>query len=290
MTDQADHLRKLVRDTIETRPSLAPGLPLIAISGSDASTGISALMTDVALELVALGKRVVVVDANLESPLLSNQHRSDNRCSLSTVLSGDATVKETLCTLDDGLLLLPGNPVENAPPELNRETFNRLHSELTDLQSLADIVLVDTGNGMTPWVQNWWQAAAQIVLVTTSEERSITNAYTMVKHASRGNADNQLKLVVNQCDNEDSAARITARFAATCLRFLGVGVVESQPVPVGAIGLREYTRAVRLLASDLLSESVVSRRRVASGRASFGTMPALSEKLDYSLKHLQQSA
>lgn len=290
MTDQADHLRQLVRDSIEAQPSLSPGIPLVAVSGSLPSIGATTLVFETAQALTALGKRVLMVDANLECPTLGNLKSPSGRYALEDVLNGGTSVKEALQSVGDKLQLLPGKPIGSTPPELNRASLDRLLAELNNLQALAEIILVDVGQGMTPWVQNWWQAAQQIVLITTCDEQSITTAYTMVKLASQPTADSQLKLVLNQYDNESSAARIAERFADTCGRFLGVNVAESQAVPHSAAGQREYQRALRLLASDILSESLISYRRLPNGDASQRLMPALPENLEQSLKHLQHTA
>ena len=170
MTDQADQLRKLVRDTIESQPNAAPGLPLVALSGGTPQVGVTSTLLSLARELGNFGKRVLVIDANLSSPAVHESFPLRFPYTLVDVLNGQATLKEASQSAGDGLFVLPGSRSTDAVPKLQSETLSKLFAGLQGWQSQVDVVLADVGYGMTPWVNVWWHHANQVVLVTTPEE------------------------------------------------------------------------------------------------------------------------
>lgn len=53
------------------------------------------------------------------------------------------------------------------------------------LDKLYDIILIDTGAGLSQNVMSFIMAADEIILVTTPEPTAITDAYALVKMVSR---------------------------------------------------------------------------------------------------------
>ena len=288
MSDQADQLRKLVRETVEARPSLAPGLPIVVFSGGDEGVGTTSLALDASKELVQLGKSVLLVEANLHRPALAERYSVTSRLCLAEVLNGKVSVKEAIWPTPEGIQLLAAQPNSASSAELNRAAFGRFLSELRGLHAQADVVLVDAGSGMTPWMQSWWRAAHQSFLITTTDEESIKGAYASIKLASWGDVDGKLKLVINRSDNEDSALRIADRFVSTCRRFLGVNVGQATPLADAENFAVAYSRSTRLLATDIVSESLVISERMASNTPG-NRLPSLPEKLDYSSNQVQHT-
>lgn len=289
MSDQADLLRKLVRETVESRPSLAPGLPIIVFTGGTEGVGTSSVVWQVAQELLSLGKRPLVVDANLQRPSFAEKAGIEPQQSLSDVLNGKTSVKEALTNTPESIQLLTGKPVADSPPEMNRPAVTRLLRELRSLNAFGDVVLVDNGSGMSPWTQSWWRASQQVFLLTTVSEDSIKSAYATVKLSSWGDADGKLKLIINRCDHEESARRITESFAATCRRFLGVCVGEAAPIPDRETSATAHHRAIRLLATEIVSESLVTNDRIAAYVPKTNRLPALPEELAHSAKQAQHT-
>jgi len=69
MSDQADQLRRLVRETVQQDRTLKPGPPLVVVNGSQKGVGATTIAFQLAKELATQGKRTVLVDANPASPM-----------------------------------------------------------------------------------------------------------------------------------------------------------------------------------------------------------------------------
>lgn len=278
MSDQADQLRQLVRQTVQQHPALAPGVPLIVVSGGKGGVGVSTVATELVYALASLGKRAVLVDANPLQPDVANRLGLDVRDGLAEVLDGSRSVVETLQPMGDSMQLLPGRWAADTPPELGRVAVRRLIDQLRTLHAQADVVVLDAGSGMSPWVQQLWKAAQQILLVSTDESVAVMDSYAAVKLSPWGDVDGKLRLVVNRCDDAQVAREVGERFAATCRRFLGIRVspaipVGSKPDIVASVTKREqsseqeFHQSTRLLAAEVMSTSLVSLSKASNDRA-----------------------
>ncbi|MCH7752662.1 MAG: hypothetical protein IH898_10975 [Planctomycetes bacterium] len=290
MPDQADQLRQLVRQAVEARPTLGPGAPIVVLSGGRSGVGTTTLAIQLARELTRLGKRTVLVDANLAKPQLAARLEVPTHGCLADVLDGSRSVGEVLQLVDEGVSLLASRPTIDAPPHLNRAAIARLLMGLRSLGSQADVVLVDAGHGMSPWAERWWRAAQQVFLIATPQEAAVKDSYLAVKLAPWGDADGKVQLVVNQCDDRLSAEQITKRFSITCRRFLGLHVEGAPPVACSqgetegetftADASVAFCQSVRLLATEIISHNVVVRSRIASRQANH------NERLGEPLAHM----
>jgi flagellar biosynthesis protein FlhG len=265
MHDQADQLRKLVRDAVDAHGDLAPGAPIIAISGGSSGAGVTTIACGLARELAGLGKHVVLVDANLAAPRIAENFAAKAHGTLAEVLAGTRRAVEVLAPAGDGVRLLAG--AEQADAALNNEAFIRLARELAALGRQSDVVLLDAGHGMNPWIDRLWHIAQQVMLVATPASTAILDAYAAVKLAQHDRLAGKLRLVLNQCDRPADAARMHASFAETCARFLACTL--HAPIDLPAMQAPEdepWRRAIRMIAADLACDFRPVAGRMPLGR------------------------
>ncbi|MCH2115171.1 MAG: adenylyl-sulfate kinase [Pirellulales bacterium] len=287
MFDQADPLRNLVRTTVQAHPALRPGVPLVVLTGGPSVVGTSTVALQLTRELAQLGKRAVLVDADLVQTKLTRQLGVARSGCLADVLAGNRSAVEVLAPVCDQVCLLPGRWDPSAPPELHRLALQRFFSEVRNLHSRADVVVLDAGEGMSPWVQQMWQAAQQILMITSTDSKEVTETYAMIKLAPRDDVDGKLRLVVTGAEDRAGAERVGVNFAATCRQFLGVKIgphvtLARSTAPDSANAStrrvsddRAFTQSVRSLAADLMSHCLVladsaSQRADIRGAANLG--------------------
>ena len=135
---------------VQARPTLGPGAPIVVLSGGRVVWGPRPLAIQLARELARLGKRTVLVDANLAEPQLADRLDVQPHGCLADVLDGSRSVGEVLQVVDEGVSLLSLPADHDSYPKLNRAAVARLLAELRSLGEQADIVLVDAGHGMSP--------------------------------------------------------------------------------------------------------------------------------------------
>ena len=270
MTDQADQLRQLVRQAVKARPTLGPGAAIVVLTGGLRGVGTTSLTVQLARELARLGQRTLLVDANLENPQLGDRLAVEPRETLADVLNGNRSLAEVLEVVDESISLVASPRQSDSTPDLTNSAIARLLTELSQLGAQTDVVLVDAGHGMTPWVQRWWRAAQQVFLITTEQQTVIKESYLTAKLAPWGDADGKLRLVVNQCNDRHTAQRISERFSATCRRFLGLHVAAAPPIArdenesLAANSDGAFCQSTRLLATEIVSHTLVVGARLAN--------------------------
>ena len=92
------------------------------------------------------------------------------------------------------------------------------------LDSIADIILIDTGAGLADSVMNFVMAADEVILVTTPEPTSITDAYALIKMVSKRDKNKCIKLVVNRAEDNAEAREILNKLTVVSERFLSLKI------------------------------------------------------------------
>lgn len=200
----------------------------IAITSGKGGVGKTAFTINVGVALSELGKRVCIVDADLGTANVDVLLNMTPRYNLAHVINGERNIFDVLLQGPRGLVVLPGGSGLQELTDLDERQFGKLLAQFHRLERYADVMLLDTGSGLSRSVTNFVQAADETVVLTTPEPHAITDAYALIKVASRNGADLKLQLVVNRVQNDAEAGEIarkmmfaSQRFLETDMRFLG---------------------------------------------------------------------
>ena len=66
---------------------------------------------------------------------------------------------------------------------------------------------------------NFVMAADEVILVTTPEPTSITDAYAIIKAVSKRDSNKTVKLIINRAENATEANNITNKFSMVTQNF-----------------------------------------------------------------------
>lgn len=116
----------------------------VGLTSFGAAEGKTTICLQLAISLAQIGKRVLLVDADLRKSVLAGRLRVKGKMEgLSHYLSGLANVNELLCETDiDGLyIMFAGARVPNSTDLLSSEGFKRL---IPALKENFDYIIVDT--------------------------------------------------------------------------------------------------------------------------------------------------
>lgn len=228
-TDQADTLRQLAGrargDSIASdRLQLRESLRVISVTSGKGGVGKSSVVVNLAQSLTALGKRVLIVDANPGMGDICLRLGREAPYRLNHVLSGDRTLEETVIDGGDGISILPaGMGVQQYTSLSPSERFSLLQGMMR-LEDGFDYFLIDTGAGISANVTSFAAVAREIMLVVTPEPTSIMDAYALVKTLSGRDGALRFRLLVNMCRDADEGASLFAKLSAITGRFLEVSM------------------------------------------------------------------
>ena len=231
MHDQANELRLLARQwAAEARPS-AGGPRKIVVSAGKGGVGTTTVAVNLAAALGRQGCRTVLVDADFSGADAAMLCGIESRDTIADVLSGRRSVHEVLQPGPGGIQVVPGIWSPGSIPDCSPAAQQRLLRELDHLGRHAEVVVLDAGSGLNHIVQRFWQAADELLVVTTVEAVSIMDAYAAIKLLLAERVPATVRTVVNQSPQAEVAVGVHARIAQACQRFLGLRVDRGGSVP-----------------------------------------------------------
>jgi flagellar biosynthesis protein FlhG len=234
LMDQATQLRTLARTAAQATavsaaiPSPArPRANVIAITSGKGGVGKSNIAVNLAIQLAAAGRDVVLLDADLGLANADVLCNVDLPYNLSHVIARKKELPDVLIQAPGGFRLIGGASGLARMADLSDFDRQRLVNALGELETQADIILIDTGAGISPNVLSFTRAADHVLVVTTPEPTAITDAYAVIKVISRDGGERRLSLLVNQARNPTEARVVYERIAKVAKQFLNVNVDEA---------------------------------------------------------------
>ncbi|MCA1959021.1 MAG: MinD/ParA family protein [Nitrospira sp.] len=204
---------------------------VVAVSSGKGGVGKTNVVANWAVALGRSGKRVLVLDADLGLGNLDVLLGLVPRHTIEHVLSGVCTLKEICLEGPAGIQVLPAS---SGVPHLTSLTESQqlvIQEQLEELAAGMDVLLIDTGAGISPNVTFFASAAHEIVIVVTSEPTSLTDAYALIKVLTRRYRERRFKVLVNQARGPREAAEVFRRLDTAVDRFLQVAVEPIGYVP-----------------------------------------------------------
>jgi len=199
---------------------------LIAVTSGKGGVGKSNVALNVAVELVRSGLRVAVMDADLGTANLHLMAGLRNGQTLRDVISGDCDIERIITSVSDGPDLVPGSSgifeLANLPPHRRQI----LIAELRKLESRYDVILIDTAAGVAGTVLDFVASSDFVLVVTTAETTSITDAYALIKLTSERNPCCGIGIVVNRLRSAREGAATIGRISNCARRFLGRSLLD----------------------------------------------------------------
>ena len=251
--DQAERLRELARrqggtperTDGETSVAAAPRRPhktrVIAITSGKGGVGKTNLTVGLALALHAAGCRVLVIDADLGMANVDVVLGTSSKKHLLNLLETGTELKDVLVHGPYGVDYISGGSGIEKAQEFRPEERATLLDKLAGAGDLYDIVLIDTGAGLGKNVMEFILAADEVILLTTPEPTSLTDAYAVLKAYSMYATEPHIELVVNRVYDERESREVVEKLQQTATRFLHM--------EVGCLGYiyedASVTRAVR---------------------------------------------
>lgn len=182
-----------------------PSVRAIGVTSFGAAEGKSTISLQVALSFAQMGKRVLLVDADLRKSVLPSRLRLKNKVDgLSHYLSGLANVSELLCETDvPGMyIMFAGTRVPNSAELLGSDNFAKLIPALKDV---FDYIIVDTaplGQVIDCAVIAQYLDGVVMVVDTTKNSYKLERR---VKNQIQKAGGKVLGVVLNQVDYNDRA-------------------------------------------------------------------------------------
>lgn len=231
--DQAEGLRVLMNESAKKRrppsardldrpePARPQGPRVISVSSGKGGVGKSNVVANVAFALTQMDRKVLVWDADLGLANMDVLLGLTPRYTIEHLLTRQKKVTEILLQGPGGMTILPASSgvLELVALDESQKIF--LLGELDGIAESVDVLLIDTGAGISSNVLYFNMAAEESIIVATPEPTSITDAYALMKVLSTRHHKKRFTILVNAARDGQEAKEVFRKISRVVDRFLG---------------------------------------------------------------------
>lgn len=194
------------------------------ITSGKGGVGKTTISVNVGIALAQAGVRTILFDADLQLANIDVMLRLQPEFSLQHVVARQKTLTEILCPGPEGLLVIGGGSAIPSLMAAGPKRMSLFAEQIDELSSVADCLIFDTGAGLDNRVMAFCQMADEIIIVTTPDPASVTDAYATIKVASKKIDPKPIRVVVNMASGPEEANYIFSTLAGITKRFLDIDI------------------------------------------------------------------
>ena len=229
MRDQAEELRMRM---LRSQNKLGRSIAVVSGKGGVGKSNFSMNFTTT---LSAQGKKVMLIDMDIGMGNIHILLGKSVPTNLKDYLVGDQSLESVMFEGPNGLQYISGGSGLSGVMEWTEDMFNRLIEAFEYLQKNFDYIVFDMGAGATSQTLDLLVAVDDIIVITTAEPTSITDAYSMMKYIYYKDSEKNFFLICNRAYTEEEGSETTGRLKLAMEKFLSkeitvLGILPEDPV------------------------------------------------------------
>ena len=230
--DQAEQLRNIIKaNPINQRPLAR----VIAVTSGKGGVGKSNTSINLAIQMRRMGQRVIILDADFGLANIEIMFGTVPKHNFCDLIYQGKNIKEIITWGPMEVGFISGGSGIAGLSNLSREYLTYIIQSLAELDAIADIVIVDTGAGISDAVLEFLVASGEILVVTTPEPTSITDSYSLLKalkrHPRFSEKASQVKVIANKVDSQNEGQALFNKLNAVVSRYLKLPITYLGAVP-----------------------------------------------------------
>ncbi len=231
--DQAQQLRNIIK---MNQPSQQrPLARVITVTSGKGGVGKSNTAINLAIQFTKLGQRVIILDADFGLANIEIMFGTVPKYNLSDLIYQGKDITEIITWGPGNVGFISGGSGIAGMSNLSREYLLYIIQNLVKLDSIADIIIIDTGAGISDAVLEFLVASGEILLITTPEPTSITDSYSLVKALNRHPRYirdlTQIKIIANRVEDPQDGQNLYTKLNTVVARYLKVPIMYLGSVP-----------------------------------------------------------
>lgn len=230
--DQATGLRRMVKGKADkiyrlrrdrgSESFTSGSIPrVIAITSGKGGVGKTNAVGNLAIACQRMGKKVLIFDADLGLANIDIIFGLHPKYTIGEVIKGEKELSQIIVTGPEGVAVMPASSGVQELAHLTEGQKINLLNEFDTLNKSFDILLIDTGAGISSNVIYFNLAAQERIVVVTPEPTSITDAYALMKVMFHQHGTKSFLLLVNMVKDEREAKSVYQHLTRVVARFMG---------------------------------------------------------------------
>ncbi len=230
--DQAEQLRNIIKMN-NTQPRQVARV--ITVTSGKGGVGKSNVAINLAVQFHKRGNRVIIFDADFGLANIEVMFGAIPKHNLADLIYQGKNIREVITWTPMGIGFISGGSGIAGLSNLGRDHINYLIQNLAELDSLADVIIIDTGAGISDAVLEFLVASGEVLLVTTPEPTSITDSYSLLKALNRHprfkKENTLIRVVSNKVETFEEGRQLFSKLNAVVMRYLKIPITFLGVVP-----------------------------------------------------------
>jgi flagellar biosynthesis protein FlhG len=222
VTDQAEGLRR------QRNPK---PVKVLAVTGGKGGVGKTNICANLAIAMCMLGRRVMLLDADLGLANVDVLLGLQPAHSLADVVSGERRLQDIIVTGPAGVRVIPGASGLAEMANLTPAQHAGIIHAFSELTEDLDALLIDTAAGISDGVLRFCSAANEVLVVVCDEPTSITDAYALIKVLSTEHNVSRFRIITNMTHQGGDGRSLFEKLLRVSERFLQVTLDHAGSVP-----------------------------------------------------------
>ena len=228
--DQAEQLR-IIKANMQSRPLAR----VITVTSGKGGVGKSNTAINLAIQFRKMGQRVIILDADFGLANIEIMFGAVPKHNLCDLIYQGKRINEIITWGPMDVGFMSGGSGIAGMSNLSRDYLMYIIKNLSELDSIADIIIVDTGAGINDAVLEFLVASGEILLVTTPEPTSITDSYSLLKalyrHPRFREDITKVKMISNRVEKEAEGVVLFNKLNSVVTRYLKIPMTYLGSVP-----------------------------------------------------------
>ncbi|MBF0368372.1 MAG: MinD/ParA family protein [Magnetococcales bacterium] len=203
----------------------------MAVTSGKGGVGKTLVSVNLAIAFARQGLKVLVIDADLGLANIDVVLGLTPQYTIQDVLDGGMSLSEVAITGPMGITILPAASGVAELSTLSETQRLSLMDHIDNWNDDFDVVLVDTGAGISSTVRFFVLAVERITVVATPDPASITDAYALMKVMFTNHRISRFDLLVNQAKSEQEAREVYRTLYRVADKFLNIGLKYCGYIP-----------------------------------------------------------
>lgn len=213
MSDQAATLRNLVGESSRFAK-------VVTFSSGKGGVGKSNMLCNLSIQLAGLGHRVAIMDMDLGLANLDILLGLSPRFNLGHVMAGQKSLTDIICPGPNDIMFVPGASGVSRMANLRPKERDTLIQKFTELEKMSDLLMIDTGAGLSDNVLQFALASQSLVVVTTPEPTARMDAYALIKTIMSKDASLPVYVILNEVHSPREAELVFNSLLQVCKQHL----------------------------------------------------------------------
>lgn len=231
--DQAEQLRKIIKAGGNTHNK--PLARVITVTSGKGGVGKSNTAINLAIQFRKMGQKVIILDADFGLANIEIMFGAVPKHNLCDLIYQGKNIKEIITWGPMEVGFISGGSGIAGLSNLSRDYLGYIINNLAELDTIADVIIVDTGAGISDAVLEFLVASGEILLVTTPEPTSITDSYSLLKalgrHSRFSVEMSQVKVIANKVDDQRDGEKLFEKLNTVVGRYLKIPISYLGAIP-----------------------------------------------------------